>query len=117
MSRSSRTAAPLSLPDRVGGRVLVIDDEEIITATLAEFLAGEGFEVAVAGDGPASLATLERFEPDVVLCDVQLPGLDGLDLLERLLLLRPELMVLMMTAYATVDSRRSRRSVGGRRTT
>ena len=40
----------------------------------------------------------------MALCDIQLPGTDGLDLLERLLLVRPELMVLMVTAYATVES-------------
>ena len=86
------------------GRVLVVDDEEIIASTLEEFLVGEGYEVAVAGDGPAALATLEAFEPDVALCDIQLPGIDGLELLDRMLLVRPELMVLIITAYATVET-------------
>ena len=52
----------------------------------------------------AALALVERFEPDVALCDVQLPGLDGLDLLDRLLQIRPETLVLMITAYATVEN-------------
>ena len=89
---------------RERGRVLVVDDEEIIASTLEEFLVGEGYEVAVAGDGIAALATLESFEPDVALCDIQLPGIDGLELLDRLLLVRPELMVLIITAYATVET-------------
>jgi DNA-binding NtrC family response regulator len=86
------------------GRVLIVDDEEVIASTLQEFLQGEGYEVAVAGDAPSALASIEAFEPDLALCDIQLPGSDGLDLLEKLLKLRPELLVLIITAYATVES-------------
>lgn len=86
------------------GRVLVVDDEEVIAATLGEFLRGEGFEVALAGDARAALAAVETFEPDVALCDVQLPGPDGLELLDRLLGVRPDTLVLMITAYATVET-------------
>ncbi len=100
-----RTGNPPPTPlEPARGRVLVVDDEEIIASTLQEFLVGEGYEVAVASDGPSALEALERFEPDVALCDIQLPGIDGLDLLERLLLIRPELMVLIITAYATVET-------------
>ena len=86
------------------GRVLIVDDEEVIASTLQEFLQGEGYEVAVASDAPSALAAIDKFEPDLALCDVQLPGMDGLDLLEKLLKLRPELLVLIITAYATVES-------------
>lgn len=86
------------------GRVLVVDDEEVIASTLAEFLGSEGFEVDVANDARSALARSERFEPDVVLCDIQLPDSDGLDLLERLLRVRPDTLVLMITAYATVET-------------
>lgn len=86
------------------GRVLIVDDEEVIASTLQEFLLGEGYEVCVAGDARAALARVERFEPDIVLCDVQLPGTDGLDLLDRVLHIRPETLVLMITAYATVEN-------------
>ena len=86
------------------GRVLVVDDEEVIASTLQEFLQGEGFEVAVAADATAALALAEGFGPDVALLDVQLPGLDGLELLDRLLHARPETLVLMITAYATVEN-------------
>ena len=86
------------------GRVLIVDDEDIIASTLQEFLQGEGYEVAVAPDASSALASIEAFEPDLALCDVQLPGMDGLELLERLLKLRPELLVLIITAYATVET-------------
>ena len=87
-----------------GSRVLIVDDEEVIASTLQEFLQGEAYEVAVAADAPSALGLIERFEPDLALCDVQLPGIDGLELLEKLLRLRPELLVLIITAYATVEN-------------
>ncbi len=86
------------------GRLLIVDDEEVIASTLEEFLASEGFEVRVANDARAALGLVESFEPDVVLCDVQLPGSGGLELLDRLLRVRPETLVLMITAYATVEN-------------
>src|SRR5205085_7822224 len=64
----------------------------------------EGYEVASAHDAESALALVERLEPDLALCDVQLPGLDGLGLLDRLLEVRPETLVLMITAYATVET-------------
>jgi DNA-binding NtrC family response regulator len=94
----------MSRPRSAKGRVLIVDDEEIIASTLQEFLQGEGYEVAIAADAPSALASIEKFEPELALCDVQLPGLDGLELLEKLLKLRPELLVLIITAYATVES-------------
>ncbi len=86
------------------GRILVVDDEDVLAQTLREFLRGESYEVAVAADANAALALVERFEPDLVLCDVQLPGVSGLELLDRLLGVRPDTMVVMMTAYATVEN-------------
>jgi DNA-binding NtrC family response regulator len=86
------------------GRILIVDDEEVISGTLHEFLQGEQFEVATAGDMPGALALVESFGPDVVLCDVQLPGGDGLTVLERSLRIRPETLFIMITAYATVEN-------------
>jgi DNA-binding NtrC family response regulator len=107
-------SAGLNPPDprlRAGGeceparaRVLLVDDEPVLSATLREFLEGEGFEVAVAADTASALAAAETFEPDFALCDVQLPGGDGLDLLDRLLRVRPETLVIIITAYATVEN-------------
>ena len=93
---------PTATPSR--GRILVVDDEEVLARTLAEFLNGEGFEVAVALDARSAMDQVARFEPDLALCDVQLPGADGLVLLERMMGVRPETLALMMTAYATVES-------------
>ena len=105
MSSSSLiSSAESDRPPARRGRILVVDDEEVIAATLQEFLDGEGFEVAVATDAPSALALCEAVEPDLVLCDVQLPGADGIDLLDRFLRVRPDTLVMMITAYATVES-------------
>jgi DNA-binding NtrC family response regulator len=86
------------------GRILIVDDEEVIAATLSEFLEGEGFEVRAARDLNSVLNEVAAFEPEVVLCDVQLPGADGLTVLNRTLALRPETLFIMITAYATVEN-------------
>lgn len=101
---------PASSDSRAGdsrdprGRVLIVDDEEVIAATLKEFLKGQAYEVAIAMDMPTALGLIASFEPDVVLCDVELPGADGLTLLNRSLQVRPETLFIMITAYATVEN-------------
>jgi DNA-binding NtrC family response regulator len=84
--------------------VLVVDDEPLIRDTIAEYLVNEGLDVAACADGESALklATERRF--DVVLCDVQLPGIDGIELLKRLTRISPDTFVLLITAYATVEN-------------
>lgn len=84
--------------------VLVVDDEPIIRANLAEFLEQEGYSVATASTGELALDIIARQRFDVVLCDVNLPGIDGIEVLERVTRLSPETFVLLITAYATVES-------------
>jgi DNA-binding NtrC family response regulator len=93
-----------NLPAVPPGRVLIVDDEEVIASTLKEFLQGEGFVVATARDLPSALAQVEALEPEIVLCDVQLPGADGITVLDRVLQVRPETLFIMITAYATVEN-------------
>lgn len=82
----------------------MIDDEPIIRSNLAEFLQQEKFEVQTAPSGELGLQMLGRRKFDAVLCDVNLPGIDGLEVLERVMQLSPETFVLLITAYATVES-------------
>jgi DNA-binding NtrC family response regulator len=84
--------------------VLVVDDEPIIRANLAEFLEQEGYSVAAASTGELALDIIARQRFDVMLCDVNLPGIDGIEVLERVTRLSPETFVLLITAYATVES-------------
>ena len=83
--------------------ILIVDDEPIIRESLGEFLTQEGFAVSVCGSAEDALALAEKTRFDLALCDVQLPGIDGLELLHRLLKISPETFVLLITAYGTVE--------------
>jgi len=78
-------------------RVLVVEDEESISEPLAYMLRKEGFEVAVAADGPAGLKTFDRDGADLVLLDLMLPGLSGTEVC-RELRTRSTVPVIMLTA-------------------
>ena len=80
-----------------GRRVLVVDDEAPLAALVAGYLARDGFEVAVATDGQAALAAARTLDPDVVVLDLGLPGLDGMDVV-RALRGFSDCYVLMLTA-------------------
>jgi DNA-binding response OmpR family regulator len=78
-------------------RVLVVEDEPTIAASIAARLRAEGFRVDVAHDGPSAVARAAQDEPDVVVLDVMLPGFDGLEVCRRLHARRP-VPVLMLSA-------------------
>jgi two-component system NtrC family response regulator len=85
-------------------RIVVIDDEVNATAALETLLKEDGYEVACAHDANTGLALIEQVDPDVVLTDLRMPGMDGLQLLTRLKQARPQTMVILMTAYGTVKN-------------
>jgi DNA-binding response OmpR family regulator len=78
-------------------RVLVVEDERVINDQLAERLRAEGYDVAQAFDGPTAVRAAQEGEPDVVVLDVMLPGLDGHEVCRRIQAVRP-VPVLMLTA-------------------
>jgi DNA-binding NtrC family response regulator len=84
--------------------ILVVDDEPLIRDTLTEYLSQEGFEVTACASGEQALAVASAQRFDVALCDVQLPGMDGIELLDRLLKISPQTFVVLITAYATVEN-------------
>ena len=85
------------------GRVLVVDDELEVRLVLGEFLTGRGYDVTVADSGVAALAVLDKAAPDVVLLDVAMPELDGIETLKRIVALHPNMPVIMVTANADVE--------------
>jgi DNA-binding NtrC family response regulator len=100
-----RTKRPSrSTPDRSSANILLIDDEELIRDNLAEYLTQEGFNVTACASGEEALEQAERRPYAIALCDVQLPGMDGLETLDRLQQLSPETSVLLITAFATVEN-------------
>jgi two-component system NtrC family response regulator/two-component system response regulator HydG len=86
------------------GRIVVIDDEVNAATALETLLREDGYDVAKAHDARSGLLLLEKEEPDVVLTDLRMPGMDGIDLLAKIKEIRPETMVIIMTAYGTVKT-------------
>jgi DNA-binding response OmpR family regulator len=81
-------------------RIVVIEDEHAIANAVTVRLRGEGYEVATAADGPTGVALVDEVAPDLVILDVMLPGLDGLEVCRRIQSERP-VPVLMLTALDT----------------
>jgi two-component system NtrC family response regulator len=83
--------------------VLIVDDEKNYPLVLSAVLGEEGFETLTANSGPAALEILENSDVDLVLTDMKMPGMDGIELLERIKARDPDLPVIMMTAHGTVE--------------
>ena len=85
-------------------KVLLIDDEELFREDLAGLLRRRGMECRTAASGGQGLAVLENWEPDIALCDIMMPAMNGIDVLDGMMRLRPDLRVIMLTAYADLDT-------------
>ena len=89
---------PALPPRRTASRkVLVVDDEAEVRSTMQEILRGSGYDVRVAADGPSALDAITADPPDVVLLDVQMPGLDGIDVLTAIRRIDLHIKVIMIT--------------------
>ncbi|WP_319408005.1 response regulator [uncultured Desulfosarcina sp.] len=98
-------AIRLSAVGRQAFRILVVDDESIIRQSLDAWLGDEeGYRVEMAESGPDALEKLAAAPFHLMLLDIKMPGMDGVEVLEKAKLVQPALQVLMMTAYATVET-------------
>ena len=84
--------------------VLVVDDDRANLESVARILQHEGWDALAASDGAAALEMLRRPEVAVLLTDLMMPGMDGQELLATARALRPEVEVVLMTAYGTVEA-------------
>ena len=85
-------------------RVLVVDDEQVIREILADFLSMEGFNVRTAEDGSAALLELSRTSYDLVLSDLKMPNMGGLELLQAIQKHTPSVITVIMTGFGTVET-------------
>ena len=85
-------------------KILVIDDEPEQGWIFSKVLSEEGYQVLTATDGPAGLKKIENESPDLVILDIKMPGMDGLETLRRIKEINVELLVIMLTAYETVQT-------------
>ncbi len=87
----------------MAGSILVVDDDSLVRQIFGEVLAASGYEVTLADSGMAALALLDAAQPDVVLLDIAMPGMNGLDTLARIISRRPRLPVVMITGNTDID--------------
>jgi DNA-binding NtrC family response regulator len=85
-------------------RILVVDDEEIVRESLSGWLAKDGYTLATAHDGPTALEMLREGRWSILLVDLKMPGMDGLQVLESAKQAQKDVAVVIMTAYATVET-------------
>ena len=88
----------------IGARILVVDDEPSMREFLGILFEKEGHTVALAGSGEAALARLEEDEFDLVVTDLKMAGLDGLEVVERVKRVAPDTQVVVITAFATTET-------------
>jgi heterodisulfide reductase subunit A2 len=107
--RACRDACPtgaitFAAKERETFHVLVVDDEKIVRDSMKEWLAEEGYRVWTAASAKKALELMADTPFHMMLTDIKMPGMDGVELLARAKELQPDLDVVMMTAYAAVDS-------------
>jgi len=84
-------------------RILIVDDEEVLRDVLDAVLRREGFEVVSAASGEEALSVLDAEEVDLVILDVMLPGISGIDTLRAIRIANPHLPVIVITAFSSID--------------
>ena len=110
------TTAPLPRITRADGspiRAVVVDDEDSLTDLLSMALRYEGWDVRIAADGATALSITREFHPDVIVLDVMLPDIDGMQVLTRLRADGIQTPVLFLTAKDALDDRVAGLTIGG----
>jgi two-component system, OmpR family, response regulator len=118
VSTSNHTPAPQAQPQlrRLDGsaiRAVVVDDEDSLSDLVSMALRYEGWNVKRSGDGQQALALIREFRPDVVVLDIMLPGIDGLNVLSRLRADGIDVPILFLTAKDSIDDRIAGLTIGG----
>ncbi|MCS6979322.1 MAG: sigma-54 dependent transcriptional regulator [Flavobacteriales bacterium] len=84
--------------------VLIVDDEKSIRNILSEILKNEGLNVLEAENGPQALELFKKQGPDLVFCDIKMPGMDGVELLKAMMEHNPETPVVMLSGHGTIET-------------
>ncbi|MGB3765524.1 MAG: response regulator [Phormidesmis sp.] len=89
------------MPD---AKILVADDEKSIRLTVKQALSTQGYEVSVAVDGSTALEQLKELPADLLLLDIQMPGMNGIEVLQKAMAQQPSLKVIMVSAHGSIDN-------------
>ena len=84
-------------------KILVIDDEKSIRKSLREILEYENFKVDEAGDGAEGASMAEKENYDIILCDIKMPKIDGIEFLEKAKELNPDIPIIMISGHGTIE--------------
>jgi DNA-binding NtrC family response regulator len=85
-------------------RILVVDDEPVVRESIYEWFSQDEYPIEMAASGPEAMQKMQESSWDILLTDVKMPGMDGLELQQKAKGLDPDITVIIMTAYASVDS-------------
>ncbi|MFQ5917457.1 MAG: sigma-54-dependent transcriptional regulator, partial [Candidatus Binatia bacterium] len=88
---------------RIGGKALIVEDEREMAVTYGQILSSAGLDYIVCTEPKEALALISQEKPEMVLCDLRMPEIDGIRLMERIKAEWPDLPVVMITGYATID--------------
>ena len=87
----------------MGQRILIVDDQKGVRRLLEELFNREGWQVFTAADGKEAINKVEESLPDIILMDMKMPNMNGLESSKAILQNHPDMIILMMTAYGEVD--------------
>ncbi|AKP48849.1 MULTISPECIES: response regulator [Bacillus] len=93
-------------------KILIVDDQFGIRILLNEVLQKEGYETYQASNGAQALEIVDRYSPDLVLLDMKIPGMDGIEILKRMKQKDPDIRVIIMTAYGELDMIQEAKELG-----
>lgn len=85
-------------------RVLIVDDERAIRNSLKEILTDEGYDADIAEDGTAAISKVEKEKFDVIFCDIKMPGMDGIEVLDKLVEMGVDAAVVMISGHGDIDT-------------
>jgi len=92
--------------------LLVVDDEKDFCTLLSDSLSLEGYRVLTAHNGRKALQLVKKERPDLVLLDIKMPGMDGIEVCKRIKRVKKETAVIMLTAYGTLETARKAMKLG-----
>lgn len=85
-------------------RILVVDDELFVRELLLEFLSAQGYDVSLADSGEKAVELMQTQPADLVLVDLKMPGINGIEALRQIKKIAPDILAIIMTGYPTIES-------------